>query len=74
MAMDDIRKLIGVGKEKGYSTDSEMNNPTPPGVDSAQEVDDLLAAIRTRGLDVLEGEPQLPFGSRTKACWRTRRN
>ena len=63
MAMDDIRKLIGVGKEKGYSTDSEMNNPTPPGVDSAQEVDDLLAAIRTRGLDVLEGEPQLPYSA-----------
>jgi len=63
MAMDDIRKLIGVGKEKGYSTDSEMNNPTPPSVHSAEDVDDLLTAIRTRGLDVLEGEPQLPYSA-----------
>jgi len=38
--------------------DDEMNNPIPPGVHSARDVDDLLAAIRTRGLDVLEREPQ----------------
>ena len=37
-----------------------MNNPIPPGVPSTEDVDDLLAAIRTRGLDVLEGEPHLP--------------
>ncbi|HXZ41126.1 MAG TPA: RNA polymerase sigma factor RpoD [Terriglobales bacterium] len=63
MAMDDIRKLVGVGKAEGYSTDREMNNPIPPGMHSAQDVDDLLAAIRTRGLDVLEGEPQLPYSA-----------
>ena len=59
MAMNDI----GVAQEKDYSTDSEMNDPIPSGVHSAQDVDDLLAAIRTRGLDVLEGEPQLPYSA-----------
>jgi RNA polymerase primary sigma factor len=59
--MDDIKKLVGVGKEKGYSADSEMNNPIPPRVHSAQDIDDLVTAIRTRGLDVFEGEPQLPY-------------
>jgi RNA polymerase primary sigma factor len=59
MAMDDIRKAIGVGKEEGYSSDKEMNKPIPPGGHSGQDVDDFLAAIRTRGLDVLEEEPQL---------------
>ena len=39
--------------------DKEMNKPIPPGVPSEQEVDDFLAAIRTRGLEVLEEEPQL---------------
>jgi RNA polymerase primary sigma factor len=63
MAVDDIGKLIDVGKEEGYSTDSEMNTPIPPGVHSAQDVDDLLAAVRTRGLDVLEEEPQLPYSA-----------
>jgi RNA polymerase primary sigma factor len=57
MAMNDIKKLMG--KEKGYFPDIEINNPTPSGFDSAKDVDDLLAAIRTRGLDVLEGEPRL---------------
>jgi RNA polymerase primary sigma factor len=52
-----------VGKEKGYSADSEINNPIPPGLHSAEDVDDLLTAIRTRGLDVLEGEPQLPYSA-----------
>jgi len=43
--------------------DREMNNPIPAGVHSAEDVDDLLTAIRTRGLDVLEGEPQLPYSA-----------
>jgi RNA polymerase primary sigma factor len=60
MAMDDIRKTIRMGREEGYSTDREMNNAIPPGVPSAQDMDDLLAAIRTHGLDVLEEEHQLP--------------
>jgi len=57
--MDDFGKLAG--KEKGYSAGSEINNPIPLGVHSAEEVDDLLTTIRARGLDVLEGEPQLPY-------------
>jgi RNA polymerase primary sigma factor len=56
--MDDIRKLVGVVKETGYSAHSEINNPIPPGVHSPD--DDLLTAIRTRGLDVLGRGPHLP--------------
>jgi RNA polymerase primary sigma factor len=63
MTMDHVGKLIGVGKEEGYSTGRQMNNPMPPGVHSAQDIDELLAAIRTRGLDVLEEEPQLPHSA-----------
>jgi len=63
MAMDEIGKLIGPGNEKLSSTDTEMNNPIPAAVHFAEDVDDLLAAIRTRGLDVLEREPQLPYSA-----------
>src|SRR6516164_8286168 len=59
--MDEVRKPSGVGKENAYSTDSEMSNPIRPGVDSTQDVDDLLANILTRGLDVFGGEPRLPY-------------
>ncbi len=61
--MDETRKVIRVGKEEGYSTDSEINNPIPPGAPSEKDLDDLFTAIRTRGLDVLEDEPQLPHSA-----------
>jgi RNA polymerase primary sigma factor len=61
MAMDDIRKLIGAGKEKGYPTDNEVNDLIPNDVHCAQDGDDLLTTIRTQGLDVLDGEPLLPY-------------
>ena len=47
----------------GYSTDSEINNPIPPGGPSTEDVDDLLAAIRTHGLDLLERDPQPPYSA-----------
>jgi len=60
MAVADLRKTIRARNEESYSTDSEMHNPVPPGGQSTQDMDDLLASIRTRGLDVVEEEPQLP--------------
>jgi RNA polymerase primary sigma factor len=59
MGADDIRKTVRVRKEEGDSLDKEMNKPITPGAHSEQDTDDFLAAIRTRGLDVLEEEPQL---------------
>jgi len=63
MATNGIRKVIRAGNEEGYSTDSELNSPIPPGSPSPQDMDDLFAAIRTRGLDVLEEEPSLPYAT-----------
>jgi RNA polymerase primary sigma factor len=63
IAMDDIRNVFRAGKEEGDSTDTEMNDPIPAGVPSTQEMDDLLAAIRGRGLDVLEGKPHSPYSA-----------
>jgi RNA polymerase primary sigma factor len=63
MAMDNVRKVTRMGKEEHYSPDREVNEPIPDGVPSGQDVDDLLSAIRTRGLDVLEAEPELPYSA-----------
>jgi len=63
VAMDDFRKLIPAEKEEGYSMDRGMNNPVPSDAPSSRDIDDLLAAIRTRGLDVIEGEPQSPYSA-----------
>jgi RNA polymerase primary sigma factor len=61
--MGDIRRLAGVLKERGDSNESDMNNPVPVDLETAQEVDDFVAAVRTRGLDVLEGEPRSPYSA-----------
>ena len=75
MAIDDIRKVIRVGKEEGYSSERqiegeaereagrEMDKPVRSSAHSTQDMDDLLTSIRTRGLDVLEDDPQLPYSA-----------
>ena len=63
MAMDNVRKVTRGGTQEHYSPDREVNESIPDGVPSGQDVDDLLSAIRTRGLDVLEAEPELPYSA-----------
>src|ERR1039458_4966066 len=67
--MDNINKLIGAKKEDHFLADREivplpLPDPHSPGVDSEEDVDDMLATIRTRGLDVLsESELHLPYSA-----------
>jgi len=61
--MDDIKSLIDAGKEKNDLTDKEVNDLIPHDVHSPQDADDLLATIRTQGLDVLEGDSQTTWPS-----------
>ena len=56
---DDIKKLIDVGKEKGYLTYDEVNDLIPHDVQSPDDLDDLMTTIGTQGIDVLEG-PKSP--------------
>ena len=60
MALGDIAKLIDSGKEKAYLTCGEVNDLIPHDVNSSEVPDDLLATIGTQGIDVLEGQPNLP--------------
>jgi RNA polymerase primary sigma factor len=60
LALGDIAKLIDPGKEKGYLTYVEVNDPIPQDVNSSEVLDDLLATIGTQGIDVLGGQPNLP--------------
>jgi RNA polymerase primary sigma factor len=49
-------------KSKTTVMDDEGNDLIPQDTNSAQDVDDLLTSIGTRGLDVLE-EPRVPFAA-----------
>jgi RNA polymerase primary sigma factor len=62
---DDIKKLIDVGKEKGYLTYNEVNDLIPHDLHSPEDLDDLLTTIGTQGIDVLEG-PKLPSSTLDK--------
>ena len=55
--MPDTRKTTAT------TDDEEVNDLIPQDVHSTQDVDDMLSSIGTRGLDVLEGEPRLPFSA-----------
>ena len=39
---------------------NEVNDPIPREVNSPEDLDDLLATIGTRGIDVLDSQPKLP--------------
>ena len=60
MALDDLKKLIDDGKEKGYLTYNEVNDLIPREVHSPEDLEDLLTTIGTQGIDMLEGQPKLP--------------
>ncbi len=60
LALDDIKKLIDDGKEKGYLAYNEVNDLTPNDVRSPEDLDDVLATIGALGIDVLKRQPKLP--------------
>jgi RNA polymerase primary sigma factor len=66
LALGDIAKLIDSGKEKGYLTYNEVNDLIPHDVRSPEDLDDLLATIGKRGIDVLEGQPKPRFSALEK--------
>ena len=74
---DDIKKLIDVGKEKGYLTYGEVNDMLPGDINSPDDLDDLLTTIGTQGIDVLEG-PKMPGADldkkfvRAASAWKFR--
>ena len=60
MALGDTAKLIDSGKEKSYLTYGEVNDLIPHDVNSPEVLEDLLATIGTKGIDVLKSQSKLP--------------
>jgi len=51
---DQVRQLIGIGKERGYLLYDEMNDILPPEVHSSEEIDEVLSAFDRYGIGVYE--------------------
>jgi len=59
LALSDLTKLVDAEKENGHRTYNEVRDLIPQDVQSSEDLDDLLTTIGTRGIEVLEGQPQL---------------
>ena len=60
MDLHENAKLVDAGNEKGHRTYNEVTDLIPQDSHSAEDLDDLLTTIGTRGIEVLESQPQLP--------------
>jgi len=52
--LDQVNKLITLGKEKGYLLYDEVNDLLPSDVHSAEDLDDLLSMFDNAGIEVVE--------------------
>ena len=56
---DSVKKLIDIGKEKGYLLYDEVSDLLPPEIGaSAEDLDDLLSAFATAGIEVITAADQ----------------
>jgi RNA polymerase primary sigma factor len=53
---DEVRQLITIGKEKGYLLYDEINELLPPDITSADQLDDLLDAFGSAGIEVIASD------------------
>jgi len=51
---DQVRQLIGIGKERGYLLYDEVSAILPPEVHSSEEIDEMLSAFEHYGIDMYE--------------------
>jgi RNA polymerase primary sigma factor len=51
---DQVRQLIGIGKERGYLLYDEVNDILPPEVHSSEEIDEMLSAFERYGINIYE--------------------
>ena len=66
MALYDITKLINAGRGKGQLPSNELLDLTSHDTHNPEDLDDLLTTVGTRGIDVLEVQPELPFSTDKK--------
>jgi RNA polymerase primary sigma factor len=53
--IDELKKLIMVGKEKGYLTYDELNSALPPDLISSEQIDDMMMIFDEMDIQIVEG-------------------
>ena len=62
----EVRKLIDMGKEKGFLTYEEVNNALPPGVLSSDQIDDMMMLFGELGIQVVDKPAQYKAPKKAK--------
>jgi len=57
--MDDIKRLITVGKEKGYLTYDEVNEALPEDLVSPEKLDDMMMIFDEMDIEIVDSEQQV---------------
>jgi len=57
--MDDLKRLISVGKEKGYLTYDELNEALPEDLVSPEKLDDMMMIFDEMDIEIVDSEQQV---------------
>jgi len=58
--LEELKRLIDLGKEKGRLTYEEVNEILPERVTSSEEIDEILMILGNEHIEIVEGEPAPP--------------
>lgn len=53
---DEFKKLILLGKEKGFLTYDDVNDMLPPDVTSSDQIDDIIMLFGEKNIDIIDTE------------------
>ena len=58
--MDELKKLIALGKEKGKLTYEQVNDMLPAEVTSSDEIDEILTILGNENIEIVDSEGEKP--------------
>jgi len=58
--MDELKKLIALGKEKGKLTYEQVNDMLPAEVTSSDEIDEILTILGNENIEIVDSEAEKP--------------
>jgi RNA polymerase primary sigma factor len=61
----EVKKLIDLGKEKGYLTYDELNDLLPPDIVSPDQIDDVMSIFGEMDIEVIDTNQRVALGGQT---------
>src|SRR5687767_10895717 len=64
--MKEVKKLIDLGKEKGYLTYDDVNDMLPAEVVSPDQIDDVMSIFGEMDIEVVDSNQRVTLGGRSE--------